>query len=76
MERSVRSLEKLAEDHFRRAEEMRTNPSVRPGMEERSAQEIAMQQQRRFEKLRRDAEEFQRQADQIEKRIRELEREF
>lgn len=55
---------------------MRTNPSVRPGMEERSAQEIAMQQQRRFEKLRRDAEEFQRQADQIEKRIRELEREF
>lgn len=62
LERGARSKLALARDHDARANEFIINPTVRPDMEGRSAQEIRRQQQARVNHLRDEAAEFRRQA--------------
>jgi RHS repeat-associated protein len=77
LEKSVRSLLREADNHVRRAAAFRANPTVMPGMENASPEQIAAQQARRPEILERDAERFRRQAAEKQReidRLREIQR--
>jgi RHS repeat-associated protein len=78
LERGARTLEKRALQHEAKAAREAANPTVRPGMERRSPQEIAKQQQTRQNHLRGEAAEFRKQAqekrrlaDQLRKELNE-----
>lgn len=63
LERGARTLEKRANQHDIKAEVFKRNPTVRPGMEGRSQQEIAAQQLKRIEHWNQEAAEFRKQAE-------------
>lgn len=76
LQRSVRSFERLAADHRARAQALRENPTVRPGMQGQSAERIARQQAERAGKLERDAADFDRQAQRAREEIERLRRDM
>ena len=75
LERQARSYDKLAERHQRDADNMRENPTVRPGMEGRGEAEIRQQQEVRIRKQERDAEVFRKRAADARKEAERLRRE-
>ena len=76
LRRNARNYQRRADDHFQRAEQLRENPTVRPGMENQPPHRIAEQQAQRYRDLRNDAREFQRRADELNRRAEQLEREL
>ena len=74
LRKGARTRRRNAEDHRTRANEFEENPTVRPGMENQSAEDIARQQQERLDKLRTDADEFDSQADAADALADELEK--
>lgn len=75
LERGAETKLANAANHERRAAEFARNPTVRPGMERQSLATIARQQQERVDHLRREAEEFRRQAGEDLERAARLRRE-
>nr|WP_255609678.1 RHS repeat-associated core domain-containing protein [Methylosinus sp. Sm6] len=57
-QKSIRSLERQIAAHERKLEAFRTNPTVRPGMENLPAELIEMQQQRRIRHLETEIQTF------------------
>ena len=74
LESNARNYERQAERHFRDAQEMRRNPTVRPGMEGQSPQRIAAQQARRIEILERDGNMFAQRAKALREEAEALRR--
>lgn len=77
LEKGAGTLERRAAEHEARAAAFRANPTVLPGMENRSVEQIAAQQEVRAQHLENEAAEFRRQA--VERReeadrLREAER--
>jgi len=62
-----------AKEHDRRAAEFERSPTVRPGMEGRTQEEIRAQQKQRAEHLRQEARRFRRQAEEDLLRAERLE---
>jgi hypothetical protein len=63
-DKAIRSYEKQIEKHLQKIDDLKNNPTVRPGMERMPRELIEAQQQRRIQKLEREVQTFR---DNIEK---------
>jgi hypothetical protein len=66
----------VARRHQQDADNMRTNPTIRPGMENQPRDVIARQQQQRATDQERDAAMFRARAEQARRRADELREEL
>jgi len=65
--RGIRSLEKRIEEHQRKLQEFKENPTVRPGMEKQPQEVIAQQQERRINHLEQEIKTFRGNIEKLKK---------
>jgi len=63
--RGIRSLEKRIEEHVRKLQDFKDNPTVRPGMEKLPEEVISQQQQRRIRHLEQEIDTFKRNIEKL-----------
>ncbi|MEN9854875.1 MAG: hypothetical protein RLZZ157_1, partial [Pseudomonadota bacterium] len=74
LEKGASTLERRALEDEAKLEEFRQNPTVRPGMEGRSREELAKQQAAREAHLNREIANFRRQAEEMRQAAEEMRR--